>query len=120
MEDIIRVIDGETVNLSKPIPDDAEPAYEAAWSKGMAELDQERKAAEEQKEEEEEANKEIIQSETPKRTNEEKPICPHCGKPLIDINIGEAHFYGHEDNDPCKEMYSSLEDIENTRKNWMP
>lgn len=118
-EDIIREIDGETVNLSRPIPDDAEPAYEAAWTKGMAELDRERAEAQKQKAEEKQEEKQIEeahQDEAKTPINDSHPICPHCGKPLIDINIGESHFYGHEEDDPCKEIYSSIEDIENTRK----
>lgn len=59
------------------------------------------------------------QTQTPKpqeQTNSSAPICPLCGKPLKWMEVGDNGFWNHDDGDLCKAVFTSLEEIEDTRK----
>ena len=55
-------------------------------------------------------------TEPPKKEPDKAVLCPKCGKPLIQMNIGGQDIWKHPDDDPCKEIYLSLEEIQAVHK----
>lgn len=117
-EKMIRSIDGIEVDLAKHLTGEETPEYKAAWEKGWK---LENAKGEEPPKLDDEPSEETGESPKPTTAPATLPqgtslICPICGQPLYKAEIGGDIFYQHMEDNPCKEFYSSPEDVENTRK----